>query len=143
MKNINRRRFLKTSFVSTAALTLPLSSWSQVKGANSDIRVAIVGFNAQGKNDLEEFRKVPGVRVVALCDVDKEILEREAKKFQLVSARPRAFGEQFEAALAHLGVLLVGEQFDAIVERPHRREEVMAQAATQQARKIDGIHGAN
>ena len=57
--------------------------------------------------------------------------ERQAEEFQLVGAGPRAFGEQFEAALAHVRVLLVGEQFDAVVERPDRRQQVMAQAAAQ------------
>ncbi len=79
---INRRNFLKSSLLAGAALSLPVHSWSQVRGASDDIRVAIIGFNGQGKGDLEDFRKVPGVRVVALCDVDKEVLEREAKKFR-------------------------------------------------------------
>ena len=82
MNPINRRSFIKSSFLTTAALSLPAHSWAQVRGANDDIRVAIVGFNGQGRGDLEEFRKVPGVRVVALCDVDKDVLEREAKKFR-------------------------------------------------------------
>ena len=82
MKSINRRDFLKSSFLTTAALSLPVHSWAQVRGANDDIRVAIIGFNGMGKSDLEEFRKVPGVRVVALCDVDTEVLDREAKKFR-------------------------------------------------------------
>ena len=82
MNPINRRHFLKSSLLTTAALSLPVHSWAQVRGANDDIRVAIIGFNGQGKGDLEEFRKVPGVRVVALCDVDQEVLDREAKKFR-------------------------------------------------------------
>lgn len=82
MNQINRRNFLKRSLLTSAALSLPIHSWAQVRGANDDIRVAIVGFNGQGKGDLEDFRKVPGVRVVALCDVDSSVLEREAKKFK-------------------------------------------------------------
>jgi FlaA1/EpsC-like NDP-sugar epimerase len=82
MNQINRRNFLKSSLLTGAAIGLPVHSWAQVPGANNDIRVAIVGFNGQGKNDLEEFRRVPGVRVVALCDVDKDVLQREVKKFK-------------------------------------------------------------
>ncbi|MEO6034768.1 MAG: Gfo/Idh/MocA family oxidoreductase, partial [Verrucomicrobiota bacterium] len=82
MNPINRRSFLKNSFLTTAALSLPAHSWAQVRGANDDIRVAIIGFNGQGKSDLEEFRKVPGVRVVALCDVDSAVLEFQAAKFR-------------------------------------------------------------
>ena len=78
----NRRRFLRNSFLSAAAMSLPIRSWSQVLGANTDIRVAVVGFNGQGRVHIEGFRKMPGVRVVALCDADRTVLDREAAKFQ-------------------------------------------------------------
>ena len=82
MKKINRRSFLKSSLVTGAALSLPVHSWAQVRGANDDIRVGVVGFNGQGHSDLNDFLKVPGVRVVALCDVDSHVLERVAKEFR-------------------------------------------------------------
>src|SRR5437867_7739571 len=82
MKQISRRSFLKTSALAATALSIPARSWSQVMGANGDIRIATVGFNGQGKSHIEGFRKVPGVRVVALCDVDRDVLEREAKNFR-------------------------------------------------------------
>jgi predicted dehydrogenase len=81
MKPVNRRRFLRNSFLSAAALNLPVRSWSQVQGANTDLRVAVVGFNGQGRTHIEGFRKMPGVRVVALCDADQAVLDREAAKF--------------------------------------------------------------
>ena len=73
-----RRSFLKSSALAASALALPASSWAAVRGANEDIRVAVIGFNGRGKDHIEGFRKVPGVRLVALCDVDKN------------GARPRA-----------------------------------------------------
>ncbi len=79
---INRRSFIRNSIFTAAALSIPARSWGQVRGANGDIRIAIVGFNGQGKSHIETFRKIAGVRVVALCDVDKEVLEREASKFR-------------------------------------------------------------
>ncbi len=82
MKPANRRRFLRNSFLSAAAFSLPVRSWSQVLGANNDIRVAVVGFNGQGRVHIEGFRKMPGVRVVALCDADRAVLDRESAKFQ-------------------------------------------------------------
>ena len=86
MKSMDRRSFIKTSVLASASLgLLPTLGRSQpatarVLGANDDIRVAVVGFNGQGHSDLGEFRKVPGVRVVALCDVDRHVLERVAKE---------------------------------------------------------------
>jgi len=82
MKTVTRRSFLKSSAFAASALAWPVHSWSQIAGANGDIRVAVVGFNKQGTSHIEGFRKMEGVRVVALCDADKEVLERETKKFK-------------------------------------------------------------
>ncbi len=82
MKTLNRRTFLKNSIITTSALSLPVHSWSQIAGANEDIRVAVVGFHGQGKSHISGFRKMKGVRVVALCDVDQNVLEAQAKGFK-------------------------------------------------------------
>ena len=82
MNNITRRTFLKDSFLAAAALSVPVHSWARVIGANDDIRIAIVGFNGRGKDHIEGIRKLPGVRIVSLCDVDRTVLEREAQKLR-------------------------------------------------------------
>ena len=82
MSLINRRRFLSSGAVAVTALSISPSLWAQPTGANSDIRLAVVGFNGQGKSHIEGFRKIPGVRVVGLCDVDSAVLDREAVKFK-------------------------------------------------------------
>ncbi|MDX1952473.1 MAG: Gfo/Idh/MocA family oxidoreductase [Verrucomicrobiota bacterium] len=79
---MNRRNFLRSSAFAAGALSFSARSWSQVTGANDDIRVAVIGFNGQGKSHIEGFRKIPGVRLTALCDVDSTILDREAEKFK-------------------------------------------------------------
>jgi len=84
----NRREFLRQSAVAGAALALPSGILSaqpapspgSVLGANGDIRVAVVGFNGRGMDHINGFKKVPGVRLVALCDVDQEVLGKEAKR---------------------------------------------------------------
>jgi predicted dehydrogenase len=82
MQSSSRRRFLRNSaWLSAAAAAMPVRSWAQVPGANSEIRVAVVGFRQQGRVHIEGFRKTPGCRVVALCDADSEVLAREAKRF--------------------------------------------------------------
>jgi hypothetical protein len=47
MPTLSRRRFLQGSLLAASAATLPARSWTQVTGANSDIRVAVVGFRQQ------------------------------------------------------------------------------------------------
>ena len=59
-----------------------VSPFSRVRGANDDIRVAVVGLRSQGSNHINWFRKIPGVRVVAICDADRSILDREVKKIR-------------------------------------------------------------
>src|SRR5437016_4034796 len=78
MNTLNRRSFLKRSFAAGAALSLPAYSWAQVPGANEDIRLAVIGFNGRGKSHINGFSKVKGVRLVALCDADKSVLEHAA-----------------------------------------------------------------
>jgi len=81
MERFTRRGFMKSSLAAGAGLALagPLS---RVRGANDDIRVGVVGINGQGGSHIGEFHKMDGVRVVALCDVDKNVLEKRAKPFR-------------------------------------------------------------
>jgi predicted dehydrogenase len=73
---VTRRNFLKTTALAGAATALSARAWSQVVGANGDIRVAVIGLNGRGKNHLESLAKIAGVRVVALCDPDTAVLEK-------------------------------------------------------------------
>src|SRR5688572_395502 len=80
MNQLNRRSFLKQSALATASLSLwPTISKAQ-GSANGDIRVAVVGFGGRGGDHIKGFSELEGVRLVALCDVDKRVLDREAKK---------------------------------------------------------------
>src|ERR1051326_7739458 len=79
MKALSRRSFLKSSLAGAAACTLTPRSWSQVVGANDLVRVAVVGLNGRGESHISEFGKIQGARVVALCDVDRDVLERRSR----------------------------------------------------------------
>jgi Oxidoreductase family, NAD-binding Rossmann fold len=96
MNKLDRRSFLKSSLLTTAALgVLPVLGAdtgakrkartpvaSRATGANSDIRFAVVGFNGRGGDHIKGFRDVEGTRMVALCDVDQHLLDREVKKYE-------------------------------------------------------------
>jgi predicted dehydrogenase len=73
---IDRRSFLRTSLAAgAAAVSLPARVYSQAPGANSDIRVGVIGFNGRGKDHIGGLSGVKGVRIAALCDVDYKVLE--------------------------------------------------------------------
>lgn len=76
MENISRRDFIRTAALGAAGLTLSARSWSQVQGANGDIRVAVIGFHGRGKGHIATLQAMKGVRLVALCDVDQKVLDQ-------------------------------------------------------------------
>ncbi len=78
MTNLSRRAFLKTTALGAAAFSLDALTWSRAAGANEDIRVAQIGFRSQGAGHISGLKKLKGVRLVALCDVDRHVLDAKA-----------------------------------------------------------------
>lgn len=107
MRKLTRRDFIKRSLATAAgagiAAAIPTKAWSQVVGSNDAIRVAIIGLGgdrvryqdgkrikvkgSKGSFMIPEFRSIPGVRVAALCDVDKYHLERDRKQFDVANEK--------------------------------------------------------
>lgn len=77
MTSLNRRDFLKRTALGAAALGLPCYSWGSVSGANDAVRVGVVGFGGRGADHIGGMRRLAGegVRLVALCDADRRILD--------------------------------------------------------------------
>jgi predicted dehydrogenase len=90
MSQFNRRTFLKTSALAAGALAFSARSWGQVTGANSDVRVAVIGLNGRGKNHVSSLAAIKGVRIVALCDPDTAVLAK-AKKLEGVAASVKTY----------------------------------------------------
>ena len=78
MKKFTRRDFLKTAAVGAAAFSTNALSWGRAAGANDDIRVAQIGFRSQGAGHVSTLSKMKGVRLVALCDVDRHVLDKKS-----------------------------------------------------------------
>ncbi len=96
MKQITRRDFIKGSMASGIALVLPgravqAQPFSRIRGANDDIRVAVVGFRGHGRTHINAYLKIPGVRVVALCDADRDILARGVAEFKARNQKVDAY----------------------------------------------------
>ena len=81
---MKRRDFLKASIAVGSGLFLP---GSRVLGASDDVRIGVIGIGSfvkiggKGRGDIRDFRKIPGVRVVALCDCDENHLNYELNQF--------------------------------------------------------------
>jgi predicted dehydrogenase len=79
MNNLTRRDFVKSTAAVGAAIALP---FSKVRGANEDLRVGVAGIRGRGDGLANEFNDLKGVRLVALCDVDSEVLDKRVKQFK-------------------------------------------------------------
>ena len=86
MSRVNRRVFLKRGVAATAGSYLALSSYGcflpSAWGANNEVRVAVAGINGRGSGLLNQFHQLPGVRVVALCDPDRQVLAKRVADFK-------------------------------------------------------------
>ena len=80
MKRITRRKFLKRTAAVGAGLAI--APFARVRGANDDIRVAVVGIKGRGGSHIGSFDGMDGVRVAGLCDIDLKVLESRAKRFE-------------------------------------------------------------
>jgi predicted dehydrogenase len=93
MSKLNRRSFLRTAGLGAAALSLPAYSWANVAGANNAIRVGVVGFGGRGGDHIAGMRRLEseGVRIVALSDVDRKILDAGVESFAKRNERVKGY----------------------------------------------------
>jgi predicted dehydrogenase len=109
--NINRRKFLQGATASIALASLSANGMGLSHPMKS-YRVGLIGAGWYGKSDLFRLIQVADVEVVAVCDVDKQILTAAG---QLVSQRqksgkvPKLYGD-YRKMLAEnkLDLVLIG-----------------------------------
>ena len=114
MKNWTRKEFLKASVVGGGAALFAGHTrlYGQVApaagSANGDIRVAVVGVNSQGRGHMLDYcTKLPGARLVAICDVDSKVLAERKAMCEKVGVNPKTYGDYRK--------LLEDKDIDAVV----------------------------
>lgn len=114
---MNRRQFLTTTGATAASMLLSACESSRSQratsnattrpvGANDDIRVAVVGFHSHGKSHIRAYKNMPGVRLVALCDVDEAVLHTQANLLAKDNVRVKTYRD--------IRALLDSKEIDAI-----------------------------
>jgi predicted dehydrogenase len=106
MTHLTRRQFVKGAVGAGLGMAM-VGPMSRVRGANDEIRVAVVGINGRGGSHIGAFEEMDGVRVAALCDVDRKILDREAARFE------KKYGHKVEGYV-DIRKLLENKDIDAI-----------------------------
>ncbi len=101
--NLMKRRTFIASAATAGASVLTATSWARVPGANSDLRVGVVGLHGIGRRHIGSFAALKGVRVVALCDVDSAVLAKASAQAKSLGQTVRAF-EDYRDMLAQKDV---------------------------------------
>jgi predicted dehydrogenase len=134
MTTFSRRSFLRASAAAGTALAgattfLSPRSYARVSGANGDVRVAIVGLAGKGKDHLKRFQALPGVRVVALCDVDSTVLAEAAQAARTAGSEVKTYADYRE--------LLASKDVDAVsIVTPNHQHTLQAIWAMQAGKDV-------
>lgn len=155
---MNRRKFLRTSGLGLAALSLPRFPALAAELADQKKRVGLIGCGWYGKVDLLRLIQVAPVEVVSLCDVDRNLLTEAADIVaarQLSKKQPRTFGDYREMlkekdldivliatpdhwhALPMIAAVQAGA--DVYVQKPIGVDVVECQAMVAAARKYNRV----
>jgi predicted dehydrogenase len=129
---MRRRRFLASSLAAGAAACL---APARVLGANDDIRLGVIGIGSfvkiggKGRGDIRDFRQIPGVRVVALCDCDGDHLGHEVERFRQRNEPVKAYKDFRQ--------LLDDDEIDAVsITTPNHWHSLMTIMACQAGKDV-------
>ncbi|MHB0957030.1 MAG: Gfo/Idh/MocA family protein [Pirellulaceae bacterium] len=129
MTRNTRRQFLSTSVAATGALAvghLYAARAAAHPGPNATVNLALIGCGARGAGQvMPSFQKLPGVRIVAVCDVHAT---------HLANARQVAGGDSV-AAYHDYRKLLEHPQLDAVIVATQAHWHVLPALAALQAGK--------
>jgi predicted dehydrogenase len=79
--SITRRQFIQRS-IAAATFAWPMLASARMFGANDEIRVAIIGCGTRGGAHIAGFGGQKGVKIVAVCDPDRQALKAAANTIE-------------------------------------------------------------
>ncbi len=114
---MKRRNFLSNSTKALGGLVISrqlsgINNQPKAKsprfGANDKIRVGVIGCKGMGWSDTTSFLKIPQVEVIALCDVDNNVLtQRNAELEKMTGKKAGTYGDYRK--------LLENKDIDAVI----------------------------
>ncbi len=132
MRRIARRRFLAEAIGGAAAAgvlgTAVIRAGS--RAANDRIGLAVVGVRGMGHNHLRNLVSRPDVQVVALCDVDRNVLGRADQTVKEAAGRAPALVGDFRRVLDDKAVDAV------VIATPHHWHCPIAVRAVQAGKDV-------
>ncbi len=130
MMTIERREFLKATGAAMTVGAATLAMGSRVLGANDRVRVAICGVRGRGNDHIKGYAKVPQAEIVALCDVDQNVLDARLDEMDKMGLpKPEAYGD--------VRKLLENKDIDAIsIATPNHWHSLIAIWAMQAGKDV-------
>lgn len=77
--SVSRRNFLQKAAVAAVATPFFLRCSSGKQAPGNTLNHACIGVGGMGLGDLKKFREHPNVKVVAICDVDADLLKKASE----------------------------------------------------------------
>jgi len=107
--NKSRRDFIRSASTLAAAAAMPsvLHGLPKMVAPSDRLNVAAIGINGMGWADLNALLKIPGVQCVALCDVDRNVLDKRAAGLAQRNMKVKTYGDYRQ--------LLENKDIDAVV----------------------------
>ncbi len=105
--NSNRRNFIRTTALATVAFGV-FPTILRAGSANEKVIVGLIGCNGMGFSDLQAFLKQPNVECSALCDVDRNVLEKRAAEVEKIQGKKPVLYNDFRK-------LLENKDIDAVI----------------------------
>ena len=92
---MKRRKFLQntSTYVLGSALIPSALKASKRISPNDKINVAAIGINGMGWADITSMLKNPQAQLVALCDVDKNVLDKRMEELAKNNIKPATYGD--------------------------------------------------
>ena len=105
---LGRRNFIRTSALAAAGISAFPTILRAGESPNEKIVVGLIGCNGMGFNNLKAFLNQPNVECVALCDVDRNVLEERAAEVEKIQGKKPILYDDFRN-------LLDNKDIDAII----------------------------
>ena len=100
MKNLNRRTFVKKSTVASAGVLLstPFIK-SSMAASNDTVNVAVIGIRGRGRAHYNALAKIPNVKIVAICDIDQNLLPKAVDDIEKLTGNKPATETEYRKIL--------------------------------------------
>lgn len=111
MRELSRRRFLVQGSAAVAGASL--TSWPAIARAGSrskrvapsdSLNFGLIGAKGMGWSNLNAHRRIAGVECIALCDVDREVLEQRAGELEQASGKKPALYRDYRKLLENADI---------------------------------------